>query len=183
MRAAGVTRGALYHQFADKTELFAAVFEAVEAEAMARVDAAVAPPARRPDRRHAARRGRLARRLHRTRDGRIMLIDAPAVLGAQAESDISESDLGLVVQLLSRGIELGRIAPQPVMPLARILVGALREAAVFLAGAPDPAAAREQVGAILNRIIESVAAPVSRHETAVLARYGRAAPDGLTSRA
>jgi hypothetical protein len=29
---------------------------------------------------------------------------------------------------------------------------------VFLAGAPDPAAAREQVGAILNRIIESVAA-------------------------
>jgi len=46
-----------------------------------------------------------------------------------------------------------------VMPLARILVGALREAAVFLARAPDPAAARDQVGAILNRIIESVAAP------------------------
>jgi hypothetical protein len=69
---------------------------------------------------------------------RIMLIDAPAVLGAQAESDVSESDIGLVVQLLSRGIELGRIAPQPVMPLARILLGALREAAVFLASPPTP---------------------------------------------
>ena len=33
-KAAGVTRGAMYHQFADKTELFAAVFEAVEAEVM-----------------------------------------------------------------------------------------------------------------------------------------------------
>ena len=90
---------------------------------------------------------------------RIMLIDAPAVLGAQAESQASESDLGLVVQLLSRGVELGQIAPQPVMPLARILVGALREAAVFLAGAPDPAAARDQVGAVLDRVIGSVAAP------------------------
>ena len=90
---------------------------------------------------------------------RIMLIDAPALLGAQAESDISESDMGLVVQLITRGIELGRIHPQPVMPLARILLDALREAAVFLASAPDPAAARDQVGAVLNRILESVAAP------------------------
>jgi len=39
---------------------------------------------------------------------RIMLNDAPAVLGAQAGSDASETDIGLVVQLLSRGIELGR---------------------------------------------------------------------------
>src|SRR6476620_1688508 len=41
VRAAGVTRGAMYHQFADKTELFAAVFEAVEAELTQRIDAAV----------------------------------------------------------------------------------------------------------------------------------------------
>lgn len=93
---------------------------------------------------------------------RIMLIDALAVLGAQAESDVSESDVGLVVQLITRGIELGRIPPQPVMPLARILLGALREAAVFLARAPDPAAARDQVGAVLSRIIESVAADGER---------------------
>ena len=91
---------------------------------------------------------------------RIMLIDAPAVLGAQGWSDAStESDIGLVVQLITHGIELGRIRPQPAVPLARILLGALREAALFLASAPDPAAARDQVGAVLNRIIESAAVP------------------------
>src|SRR6185503_14060113 len=35
--AAGVTRGAMYHQFADKTELFAAVFEAVEVDVTERL--------------------------------------------------------------------------------------------------------------------------------------------------
>src|SRR2546429_7956252 len=41
VRTAGVTRGALYHHFADKTELFAAVFEQVEGEVAARMGAAI----------------------------------------------------------------------------------------------------------------------------------------------
>ena len=87
-----------------------------------------------------------------------MLIDAPAVLGEQGWSDISsEYNMGLVLQLITLGIELGRIRPQPVVPLARILLGALREAAVYIASAPDPVVARDQVGAVLNGIIESVA--------------------------
>jgi AcrR family transcriptional regulator len=160
VRAAGVSRGALYHQFADKAELFAAVLQSVEETTNARVGAAVA--AAGPDDPIAAMRLATAVFLDVCTEpgmARIMLIDAPAVLGAQAGSQASESDLGLVVQLLSRGVELGQIAPQPVMPLARILVGALREAAVFLARAPDPAAARDQVGAVLDRVIGSVAAP------------------------
>jgi hypothetical protein len=89
---------------------------------------------------------------------RIMLVDAPAVLGAQAWSDIStDYNMGLVVQLITYGIELGRIPAQPAVPLARILLGAVREGALYLAGADDPAAAREQVGAVLNAIIESLA--------------------------
>ena len=160
VRAAGVSRGALYHHFADKAELFAAVLQSVEEIANARVMAAVA--AAGPDDPIAAMQLATAAFLDVCTEpgmARIMLIDAPAVLGAPGEGDVSESDLGLVVQLLSRGIELGRIAAQPVMPLARILLGALREAAVFLARAPDPAAARDQVGAVLNRIIESVTTP------------------------
>jgi AcrR family transcriptional regulator len=159
VRAAGVSRGALYHHFADKAELFAAVLHSVGQMADARVMAAVT--AAGPDDPIAAMQlGTAAFLDFCTEPGmaRIMLIDAPAVLGVQAEDDVSESDIGLVVQLLNRGIELGRIAQQPVMPLARILLGALREAAVYLARAPDPAAARDQVGVVLNRIIESIAA-------------------------
>jgi AcrR family transcriptional regulator len=41
-RGAGMTRDALYHQFADKADLFAAVFDQVEAEIAQRVAGAVA---------------------------------------------------------------------------------------------------------------------------------------------
>jgi AcrR family transcriptional regulator len=40
VRAAGVTRGALYHQFRDKEDLFAAVFELLESELAQRTAAA-----------------------------------------------------------------------------------------------------------------------------------------------
>src|SRR6185503_6402659 len=40
--AAGVTRGAMYHQFADKAALFLAVVEAVERDVVRRLDVAVA---------------------------------------------------------------------------------------------------------------------------------------------
>ena len=161
VRAAGVSRGALYHHFADKAELFAAVLESVEETTNARVVAAVL--AAGPDDPITAMQRGTAAFLDVCAEpemARIMLIDAPAVLGAQGGSDPgNESDIGLVMQLITRGIELGRIRPQPVVPLARILLGALREAALFLASAPDPAAARDQVGAVLNRIIESAAVP------------------------
>jgi hypothetical protein len=87
----------------------------------------------------------------------LSLIDAPAVLGGQRWADIStEYNMGLVVQLIDDGIALGRIPPQPAVPLARILLGAVREGALYLAGAPDPGAAREQVGAVLNGVIDSI---------------------------
>ncbi len=155
-----MSRGALYHHFADKAELFAAVFKSVEEMTSARIVAAVT--AAGPDDPIAAMQLGTAAFLDICTEpeaARIMLIDAPAVLGAQGWSDISnEYNMGLVVQLITRGIELGRIPPQPVVPLARILLGAVREAASFIASAPDPAAARDQVGAVLNGIIESVTA-------------------------
>ena len=48
VRAAGVTRGALYHQFRDKADLFAAVAEEVEAEIAEQIAAGAAGAAADP---------------------------------------------------------------------------------------------------------------------------------------
>ena len=159
VRAAGVTRGALYHQFADKTELFAAVFEAVEADVIARIGAVVAA-AELTDPIAAMRLGASAwldacaePEIHR-----IALLEAPAVLGWQRWREIGgRYSLGLVQSMLTQAIDAGRIPPQPVGPLADVLLGAVREAALHLASAADPIQARQEVGAVLDRMIQSLA--------------------------
>jgi len=87
VRAAGVSRGALYHHFADKAELFAAVFESVEEMTSARIVAAVTA-AGQDDPIVAMQLGTAAFLDICTESemARIMLIDAPAVLGAQGWS-------------------------------------------------------------------------------------------------
>jgi AcrR family transcriptional regulator len=159
VQAAGVTRGALYHHFADTLELFAAVFESVEEETSARIVEAVTA-AGPSDPLMAMQLGTAAFLDVCTEPemARIMLLDAPAVLGAQRWSDISyDHNMGLVLALISQGIELGRIPAQPVPPLAHVLMGALREAALYLAAAADTAAARAQVGAVMTRLIDGLA--------------------------
>lgn len=159
VRAAGLTRGALYHHFADKTELFAAVFESVEVSTNDRIRQAVAATGT-ADPVTAMRLGAAAF-LDACAEpdlARIMLLDAPAVLGWERWSEISnQHNMGLVHALIGQAIDVGRIAPQPVAPLGHILIGALREAALYLARADDRSAAREQVGAVMDRIIEVLA--------------------------
>ena len=60
---------------------------------------------------------------------------------------------GLVQFGLQAAIEAGAIVPQPVAPLAHVFIGALNESALYVARAEDPAAAREQCVAILDRIL------------------------------
>lgn len=154
VREAGVSRGALYHQFSDKTELFAAVFEAVEVEVIARITARAAnTPTDDP-----LERVQLAARcwLEASQDPalvRITLIDAPAVLGWARWREIGDRyGLALSQRLLTDAISAGRIADQPVEPLAYVLLGALREAALYLANQTSDDA-RAQVHAVVDRLI------------------------------
>ena len=158
VRAAGVTRGALYHQFRDKADLFAAVAEEVEAEIAERIAGAAGAEAA-ADPVGALRSGA---RLFLDACGapeveRIILLDAPAVLGWQAWRDLAgRYGLGLVRFGLQSAIEAGAIVPQPVAPLAHVLIGALNESALYVARAEDPAAAREQCVAIIDRILHGL---------------------------
>ncbi|MEP7023175.1 MAG: TetR/AcrR family transcriptional regulator [Actinomycetota bacterium] len=158
VRAAGVTRGALYHHFADKTELYAAVFEAVEAEVIGRIAETVASSGE-PDLIVVMRLG-ASTWLDACAEPeiyRIVLLDAPAVLGWARWREIGERyGMGLVQGLLAQAVDTGRIARQPVAPLAHVLLGALREGALYMAGAQDQAEARQEVGAAIDRLIDSL---------------------------
>jgi AcrR family transcriptional regulator len=156
--AAGVTRGALYHQFADKAALFEAVVAAVEADIARRLaeDAAAAGIS---DPVEVLR--------HATRTWldicvepeilRIALVDGPSVLGWTHWRQVCYLHvLGLVRGLLAQAIELGRIRPRPVMPLAHVFMGAADEAALYVAEAEDRTQARADMIDILDQLIQGL---------------------------
>jgi AcrR family transcriptional regulator len=159
VRAAGVTRGALYHQFADKRDLFAAVFEQVEAEVTQRTArAAVASGASDPL--AVLRIGAVGwlEACSAPEVQRIVLLDGPAVLGWELSREIGmRYALGLIENELQAAVDAGSLEPQPVAALAHVLIGALDEAALYVATAEDQDAARAEVGAVLDRLIGSLA--------------------------
>ena len=162
VRAAGVTRGALYHQFRDKSDLFAAVAEQVEAELAEHIAQGAADD--KADPMYVLRTGaRLF--LQVCADPaveRIILLDAPAVLGWEAWRDMAgRYGLGLVQLALQAAIDAGSIAPQPVVPLSHALIGALNECALYVARATDPAAAREECAQIIEQILRGIGSPAT----------------------
>ena len=159
VRAAGVTRGALYHQFADKTELFAAVYEAVESDIAARIGRRIAEEgAADPIEVMTLGAAEWLDACAEPEVQRIVLLDGPSVLGWERWREIGmKYGMGLVEGVLAQAIESGRIPPQPVAPLAHVLVGALDEAAMYVARAEDQAAATEAMRAVLARLIAGIA--------------------------
>ena len=153
---AGVTRGALHHHFGTKQDLFAAVFEELESELAARIATAAMAG---DDPRDQLRRG-----CHEFLDAaldpavqRIVLLDAPAVLGWAAWRDVdARYGLGLVTEGLRAVFASGPGEAPAVEPLGHLLLAALNEAAMLVAGAPDPVAARSEVGAIVDQLVDSL---------------------------
>jgi AcrR family transcriptional regulator len=160
VRAAGVTRGALYHHFADKTELFAAVFEQLEAEVAARMTEAIAS-ANQTDPVEVMRLGANFW-LDVCSDPeiqRITLVDAPAVLGLARWTEIGDRyNTGLVRDLLATAVESGRIPAQPIEATALTMLGAMREMTLYVARAEHYSKARAEAGAVMDRLILALSA-------------------------
>jgi AcrR family transcriptional regulator len=158
VRAAGLTRGALYHQFRDKEDLFEAVFEEVE-QAVTQRTAEATYTSGAADSLSALRAG--AREFliacAEPEVERIVLLDAPAVLGWERWREIGlRYGLGLVTAALQAGMEAGVIARQPVAPLAHLLIGALDEGALYVARAEDRDAARAEVEQVVDRLLDGL---------------------------
>ena len=160
VRRARVTRGALYHHFRGKEDLFRAVVEDVERELTERI-AAEALPIEAVDP-WAALRGGARAFLAASAEPevqRIIMLDAPAVLGWEAWREIGERyGLGLVEGVLEAAMEAGALARQPARPLAHVLMGALDEAAMYVARADDVAGAREEMAGTIDRLLEGLRA-------------------------
>jgi AcrR family transcriptional regulator len=159
VRAAGVTRGALYHQFTDKRDLFEAVVEAVEQDLMTALGPRIADAVAAGDPLGALRAGSAAF-LDLCRDPaveRITLIDAPVVLGWERWRELGQQyALGMIDGVLAAAIEAGQLAPQPTRPLAHLLLGAIDEAALYVARAVDPEVARAETFAGIELLLEGL---------------------------
>jgi AcrR family transcriptional regulator len=156
VRRAKVTRGALYHHFTGKQDLFRWVLEGAEEEITERL-AAVAQAEPRQE-------------LHMERGSqafldacmdqaiqRIVLLDAPSVLGWDVWHEIdSRHGLALVQLSLESAMAEGYYERQPVEPLAQLILGALNEAGLAIARAEDPARARKEMGAGVARLLDGL---------------------------
>lgn len=148
VRQAGLTRGALYHHFADKRELFAAVHERVEQELVAAIGermAAARDTATPVELLIIGMRAFLDACV-RPAVLRISLLDGPTVLGWARWRDVGERyGLGMVIGGLEFAMQAGELRRQDVRPLAHLLLAALSEAAQLIAHAEHPEQARAEV--------------------------------------
>jgi hypothetical protein len=98
---------------------------------------------------------------------RIVLLEAPAVLGWETWREIDQAyGLGLVQAVLEVAMAAGAIRKAPVEPLAHILLGGLVEGAMLLACSDDPDSARRQVGEAIALIIEGLRTGPARKRAA-----------------
>jgi len=160
VQRARVTRGALYHHFADKKDLFRGVHEQMEGELTAAIAAQLAEAAAEdPLAGLTTGVGSFLDACTDPRLARIVLLEAPSVLGWAEWREIDERyGLGLVMAGLEGAMDAGSLRPQPVKPLAHLMLGALGEAAMVIANADDPEAARREVEPSLLGLLDGLRA-------------------------
>lgn len=156
VNASGVgTRGAFYHHFKDKAELFRTVFEEVERDLTLRSLASPPPGADSWERLCAGLHGFLESALE-PEVQRIMLVDGPVVLGWQTLRAIQErNSIAMINEMVSAAIAEGIIDDHPVGELTHLMVAAVEEAALLVAHATRPAEARVRAASVLNRLLLS----------------------------
>lgn len=136
---AGLTRGALYHNFGDKKGLLQAVIDQIDAEMMVQLravqDRAETPWLGLIDEGVAYMEMALEPEIQR-----IMLLDGPAVLGDPSLWPNQSACLRATTQMIQALIDEGTVKPVDAEAAARLLNGAALNASLWIAAADDPRA-------------------------------------------
>jgi AcrR family transcriptional regulator len=157
VEAAGVTKGALYHHFASKRELFAAVF-AAEQQKLSAITAEVYERIEDPWEAFEASCRAFVEACQEPGVQRIFLLDAPAALGWETIRDLESGTLAMMQFAIQRAIDEGRIPPRPARPLAHLLFGGICECAMVVARAEDQRTALREGTEELSRTLRAIAA-------------------------
>jgi AcrR family transcriptional regulator len=154
--AARVAKGAVYHHFPTKEAVFEAVFEEVSHDLVVEIgklsraekDVLLSMAAGTQHYLTACAKGPT---------GRIILRDGPAVLGWERWREIDAKHFGGgIPRALEAAMQRGLLARQPVEPLARLLLGAMTEAAVACAGADDIRKAGAEYSRAFKSLLEAM---------------------------
>jgi AcrR family transcriptional regulator len=151
---AGVAKGAIYHHFASKQEIFTQVLDSLQAE----IAAAPIPPAARQT---ADVLDQIAAGVLRYLDAsmqpgvkRILFLDGPVVIGWDKWREIDDRYFAAGTKAALSHAFGKRVSPRELDALAHLVMGAVMEAALVCAKADDPAkSAREHVAA-LRKLLE-----------------------------
>ena len=154
--AAGVTRGALYHHFADKQALFAAVVEA-ESRAVADEIEKAAPETMSPREALIAGGDAFLAAMAVPGRTRLLLLDGPAVLGRAAMDGVEAAHGNRTLREgLAAAIEAGALRPLPLDALTSQLAAMFDRAALAIDSGADAADHR----AVLAAFIDGLMLPV-----------------------
>lgn len=154
---AGVAKGAIYHHFPSKEELFTHVLESVQEE-IATAQMPKENPAKLRDPKDMIAAGVLRYLLAATEPSRkrILLIDGPAVIGWKKWREIDDRYFGAGAKAAMTHVLDPKASPLEVDAVTHLLMGAVMEACLVCATAPDPRKAARALSAALRKMLEGL---------------------------
>ena len=155
-RHARVTKGALYHHYRNKEDLFADLVETLEAAFVDDVSGTLNANGDLWD----ALLGGIDMFLDHCTDPayrRIVLLDAPNVLGPRRLAEIGERTASGLLKVLFEGLmDTGAIAKQPIHILVRLFLSVLVEGGLLVGESKRPKKTKQDVRAMICRFLTSL---------------------------
>ena len=157
LRRAGVSRGALYHHFPAKLDLFRAVFEASERRVIERVAQEAAKAATPFEAMVLASRAYLREAETSEELRRIGILQSRAVLGWEGWRDAaSQLGLGMAQATLAAAMDSGEIRRRDLETTAHVVLAALIEGATLIATADEPKRVRKDVEQVVMDLLHGL---------------------------